>query len=406
MTSTDRTFLALLLACSFTACADGVPSLPNGAGGGAAGGSGGSSGSGGGGDPGGGMGALDGGLGGDDGQPPAWWGEPIEATPGEWTWIDFPDTFCADGSPTGLAVNLSPSPNPSGVFVFIEPGGACWDYEGCASGVAVHLDGFGQEEWDGSWGDIYKGIVPMQRDRMENPFRDAHQVFIPYCTADVLGGDRVTELVNNGGTKTRTMHYRGHHNVAEFLERLVPTFHDTPRVWLTGSSAGGFGAELNWFQFAERFGDVRVDVISDSGQPIMPPEETWATWLEVWGLVLPEGCDACTEGVTQTLEHGAATLLSNGARYGLITYDKDQVIGTFLGLSTAEHEAEVLELLADLDDPAYPNSDRADYFALSGYAHTTFISQFTTAESEDMKVWEWVTQFVNDDPALRSVGPD
>ncbi|MBC7173020.1 MAG: hypothetical protein H5U40_11350, partial [Polyangiaceae bacterium] len=302
------------------------------------------------------------------------------------------------------------SPNPSGLLIYLEGGGACWDYEACGTvgdyGLSFHLDGFDQSDWDGEWGSIYKAIVPFDRERAENPWRDAHHVFMPYCTADVFAGDRVTELFSNNGSKSRTMHYRGHHNFAEYLKRLVPTFHDTPRVWLTGSSAGAFGAQLNWFQASERFGDVRVDVISDSGQPVMPDPETWQTWLDTWGLVLPEGCTNCEDNISNILRYGAETILADGARYGLIAYDKDIIISGFIGISISEHEAGVHEVLDRLDDPSYPNSDRADYFAKDGYFHTTFLSGITTVDSEGVLLWEWLTQFVNDDPELRSLGPD
>jgi hypothetical protein len=40
----------------------------------------------------------------DAGPPP----EPITATAGSWTWIDFPDSTCDDGTPTGIGINRPP----------------------------------------------------------------------------------------------------------------------------------------------------------------------------------------------------------------------------------------------------------------------------------------------------------
>ena len=54
--------------------------------------------------------------------PPEWWGDPISAKPGEWAWIDFPDSRCADGSPTGLGVNLSPGATRA--LIYFEGAGA------------------------------------------------------------------------------------------------------------------------------------------------------------------------------------------------------------------------------------------------------------------------------------------
>jgi hypothetical protein len=64
-------------------------------------------------------GGLDGDLegggvegGGDDGGAPdssdgAAQGQPITAPDRVWTWVPFPNAFCADGAPTGIGVNLA-----------------------------------------------------------------------------------------------------------------------------------------------------------------------------------------------------------------------------------------------------------------------------------------------------------
>ena len=61
-----------------------------------------------------------------DAETNAEWGEPIQAKPNSWQWVPFPGTACADGSPTGLGVNLSPGATRA--FIYFEGGGACWDY--------------------------------------------------------------------------------------------------------------------------------------------------------------------------------------------------------------------------------------------------------------------------------------
>jgi hypothetical protein len=350
---------------------------------------------------------------GDDGIPGAqpWWGEPIVAEPDEWTWVDFPDTVCADGSPTGLAVNLSPSPNPSGVLVFLEGGGACWNYANCSLstgqvGLALHMDGYGRDEFEGTWGSAYTAMVPMDREDEANPFRDAHYVFLPYCTADVFAGDRTVELYSEDEATVKTVHFRGRRNMEEYLERLVPTFHDTPRVWLAGTSAGGFGAQLNWFLFAERWNGVRVDVIADSGQPINPPQETWEAWLEAWNLTMPPGCTDCEEGVDRILRYGAETLLADGARYALVAYRSDPIIAAFFGISVSEHEAAIDGLIEMVEDPSMPNREQARYFVIDGLFHTTFLTAFTTSEVDGVLLSDWIGQMVTDDPAWESVGPN
>src|SRR4051812_7393894 len=49
----------------------------------------------------------------------------ISAAPGQWTWVPFGDSRCADGTATGIGVNLA-GPTARAI-VFLEGGGACWD---------------------------------------------------------------------------------------------------------------------------------------------------------------------------------------------------------------------------------------------------------------------------------------
>src|SRR4051794_25698091 len=59
-------------------------------------------------------------------QPPL--GMAIDAPKGTWTWVDFPDSYCDDGSHTGIGIKKTDSKN---LLVFMNGGGACWDYLTC-----------------------------------------------------------------------------------------------------------------------------------------------------------------------------------------------------------------------------------------------------------------------------------
>ncbi|HYG66030.1 MAG TPA: hypothetical protein VD838_00175, partial [Anaeromyxobacteraceae bacterium] len=47
---------------------------------------------------------------------------------GEWTFVAVEGAACADGTPTGVAVNPGPRDD---VLVFLDGGGACLDYLTC-----------------------------------------------------------------------------------------------------------------------------------------------------------------------------------------------------------------------------------------------------------------------------------
>jgi hypothetical protein len=84
-----------------------------------------------------------------------------------------------------------------------------------------------------------------------------------------------------------------------FMGRIVPTFKSkVSRVLMTGASAGGFGAALNFSMVQDSFGDVRVDLLDDSGPPFddqgMAPC-VQKRWRDQWGFAnaLPPDCTEC-----------------------------------------------------------------------------------------------------------------
>lgn len=188
--------------------------------------------------------------------------DPIEADPLVWTYIEVEGTRCIDGSPAGFSIN--PNPDSPNLYIYMEGGGAC--FNGFCDSLFT---------WSGNTPND-TGIF--DRDNPANPVADWNLVYIPYCSGDVYGGDNEVMLAGE------MRYFYGYSNHAAYLELLVATF-DLDQVVLSGSSAGGFGALLNFAQTQDAFGDVPVTVINDSGPPlssdIFPPclqqlfRETW-----------------------------------------------------------------------------------------------------------------------------------
>ena len=67
---------------------------------------------------------------------------PITAPADTWTWVDFPESRCANDSATGLGVNLHPG--ATNVLVYFEGGGACSSADTCwgATPQAKNLNGY------------------------------------------------------------------------------------------------------------------------------------------------------------------------------------------------------------------------------------------------------------------------
>ncbi|NUP06231.1 MAG: hypothetical protein HOW73_09250 [Polyangiaceae bacterium] len=252
--------------------------------------------------------------------------EPIDAPTLEWTYIEVPGTRCMNGDTAGFGISINPdSPN---LMIYLEGGGACFndacDFSAFNIPFVPPPDGI------------------FNRANEGNPVRDWSMIYVPYCTGDIHGGDNEYEL---GGQMCQ---FRGYTNIAKYLEQWVPTFTDANTVLLTGISAGGFGAGLNFAQVADAFGPGhQMVLIDDSGPPlsnevISPCLET--TFREVWGLdktIIAACGDDCPD--PNDFASGVIDHIVNAypdARFGVFSNTADFVIRTFMGFGwgNGEHD--------------------------------------------------------------------
>lgn len=316
-------------------------------------------------------------------------GDPIVAPERTWTWVDVVGTKCADGSPTGIGVNLTKASDD--VLVFLEGGGACWNGASCWGPAPTAFNvvtGYGKTQFDTD--PQIPAIYLLDRGNSDNPFKDKNIVYVPYCTGDSYSGDNV-KILSYLGIDHET-HFAGHRNIALYLSRLLGTFPKAKRVWLAGDSAGGFGASFNFGTVQEAFAGARVDVIDDSGQPINPDPAKWTQWRTVWNMQLPADCTACTTGPAAFVDYYRAKYPKS--RFGLISFDYDVVIAPFMSLTLAQFHSELTSML-DHFDTSFTNGR---YFVLPGASHVGLVTP--TRELED-----WIKAMVTDAPAWSSVRP-
>ncbi len=322
-------------------------------------------------------------------------GAPITGlTPGVWTWVDFPDSACSDGSPTGIGV--SPGTGPD-LVLYLEGGGACSSAFTCFTLQTASLGPFGSAQF----ADLLPSRAPgslLDRTLPGSPFADATLVYIPYCTGDVHGGDRVATYEN----PNRTVHHVGHSNILAYLARLAPTFPDPRRLVVTGSSAGGFGSLVNYPTFRERWPRSQGFVIDDSGPPLPTDGGPLVIQpgLTAWGLseLLPTVCDdavACGRNLSLALKSLLGRYPDN--RFGLVSWSADPVISAFFGLSSSRFPVLLDELIASVIEPA-PN---ARAFVKSGSGHTLFGEP--TTEQAGVSLATWVGQEVEGSGAWATV---
>ena len=332
------------------------------------------------------------GTGGAGGSAPT--GDPIVAPAEQWTWIPFDNAFCGDGSTTGIGVSLSKK--SSRVLIYMEGGGACWSDLTCNTikTASNFTTGFGESNFKNTASNQL-GADFFDRTAADNPFKDYSMVYVPYCTGDIHGGDNT---VMYGGKPAKHV---GARNMAAYLERIVPTFPGAERVILSGASAGGFGAVLNWWQTQEAFGKIRVDMLDDSGTPMPPsiPIAVEADWRKQWNLAatFPPGCTECATRIDAILGFYAKTYPDH--RGALVSYTKDSVLPTFFGISQDKFAMGLEEQATTQFDPS-PN---LRYFIYAGSGHVLMTNPSITTKGVTLR--EFVTKMVTDDPTWNSVHP-
>lgn len=328
-------------------------------------------------------------------------GGPILAPEGSWAWAPVEGSQCGSGSTAGLGVNLAPGGDE--LFIYLEGGGACWNQGTCVPSLlqygplcdygtfcladaaggtqptAVHVTEWDPYPRDG--GGAFPGAVAMLSgiralDRADptNPFRDATFAFVPYCTGDLHAGSGTKtwpykyNLFDN--PKNFTVHFSGANNMELYLRRLRATRPNVTKIWLTGSSAGGYGATLNLERVKRSFPAAEVHLLADCS-PFVATSH-WEAWKSAWSLELPADCADCDAGMPQVVEH--LTRSHPTSRISLLAYDRDRVISWFFyappGLANfvTPPQAAYTAALGKLED-AYDAHANARYFNVPGEAH-------------------------------------
>lgn len=323
-------------------------------------------------------------------------GQPLLGTPGVWTWVDVPGTSCDDGSPTGVAVNPGPAGGP--LFVYFMGGGACWDATTClVLNTAVHGP-FGQAQWTAMGAPSVAHAL--DRARASNPLRDASYVFIPYCTGDLHVGSNV---VTYDALGPHQFAHVGRRNVEAILPRIRATWPGATRVVIAGSSAGGFGATLNYDIFRRAYPAAQVALVDDAGPLLegdgIPEDERaafWATWH--LGEVVDPLCADCRADLSRLYPALVAKYPQD--RMALLTSLQDQVIRTYFKIFFgAGFEQRLRALIADRLAPTATFRT----FAIPGESHTLF-GTMDTATAGGLTLEAWLAQMLAGDARWATVG--
>lgn len=316
---------------------------------------------------------------------------PIDTPANTWTWVEIPGTYCGNGSTFGFGVNRS-TLGPD-LFVYFQGGGACWDATTCfIQPSAVHV----QDTYDAQLFATEIGNPTVDHDDPANPLAAATFIWIPYCTGDLHAGSRTATYDVNG--TPRTLMHVGATNTQRFVDTLRASFLGAREVWLSGSSAGGYGATLNHDRFVGGWPDAEVHTLQD-GSPFIQPT-LWTTWQEAWSMQLLPSCTGCETSMPAVMDVLGARFPRS--RFGLLTYDDDAVIKTFFGFpATAGSMVAASNMLLD-NQYDLPNTKA---FMLAGTSHTMIAGLGTLQSPSGVRLADWVVQWASGAPAWATVRP-
>lgn len=323
----------------------------------------------------------------------------LTGTPGVWTWVDVPGMTCDDGTPTGVAINPAPGGTAGGdLVIYFMGGGACWDASTCfVLNTSLHGP-YGRAQWEGSGVSFF--AHPFDRSRASNPFRAASIVIVPYCTGDLHAGSHVATYDVAG---PRPFRHVGRLNVEAVLPRLRATWPTPAHVVMAGSSAGGFGATLNYALFRDTYPGATMSLVDDAG-PLLEgdgiPAAERAAWYAMWHLgdVVDPLCAGCAADLS--LLYPALTARHPRDRMALLTSLQDEVIGAyFLIPLAADLELRMRALIADRIAPSA--AFRA--FVIPGASHT-LLGAADTITSGGMTLETWLSRMHDGDASWATVG--
>ncbi len=330
---------------------------------------------------------------------------------------------CVDGDPYMYFARKGTSNN---LLMYYQGGGACWSDDSCfgipggGSICARTVDASDNPDT------VSTGFADYANP--SNPFHDWNVVFVSYCTCDVHWGDEQHNYAP--GVFAR---HRGRTNAAIAEKFAREHFLDPDQVFVTGSSAGSYGAIMNSYYLMKNvWPNADFSVLGDAGVGVITQQ-----WLDLyiqnWGLEanFPEDLPGVALPVTDLslvdLIDGLAAKFPN-ARFGNYDSSYDGGGGSQSNFfQVMRHPTPKSDILSDWpnywesacdwnacmrDFKAQNATDSSNYryFTGAGSRHTIFGSDKIYTETKSTTVGglgvtfaDWVSAMVGNTPAWVNV---
>jgi hypothetical protein len=336
------------------------------------------------------------------------------------------------------------------VLIYFNGGGACWDSMNCIEwpyvyavlktidpntkvSSALTYNPYITESV--SSGQLYDGATPdntgiFDFTNPKNPFKDWYVVYLPYCTGDLFWGAKdnaYPDTVGYFGGVPQTIHHRGFVNFQAVLKWVRDNFKAPLHVFVTGSSAGGYGAMMNYPFIRKAFPLTRVDMLSDAAMgitqdPYDPLNNFNAIANNVWNVqyptwIFPDGVlDLTSEDLYMNI--AAEYPLSKLAEY-TAAYDSTQswfyhlqldnnvenpyswydYTGTFSGYGVGIYDASGIWniIMNQFVHDIAATSPNYRYYMAKGTVHTILKRPefYTESSAGGVYFYQWLTSMVN-----------
>jgi acetyl esterase/lipase len=198
-------------------------------------------------------------------------------------------------------------------------------------------------------------------------------------------------------------HHAGRTDTVLFLARVAATWAKPTRVVVSGSSAGGYGATLNYDLLRRVYPSARMYLVDDAG-PLLEGDSVPATertaWFTSWNLdpIVTPLCPNCQTDLSAF--YAALTARYGKDRMALLSSLQDVTIRSYFMLTADQFQTALLGLVQDHLAPT------ADFraFLISGEQHTMLGMQ-DTATTGGVALESWLDDMVNDHAGWTTVQP-
>jgi hypothetical protein len=354
-------------------------------------------------------------CGGDPGPEPIL--NPVRESYNAWQKVEPPGVVCGNNSQYKFFVNYSDKSD--NLLVVLEPGGACWDYESCTgkNGIrgAANVDGLADDHHK-----LAPFISPfLNRDQESVSTGDWNFVYIPYCTGDVHTGNAVATYTDTATNDSVEFHHDGHHATQEVVAWLDANFTHVPKMFVTGCSAGGVGAMVNYHFLRKGIKAVEKGYMLDDSGPVFPSTGFSAplhakirgAWnIDSLGADMPAGFTFDDMGTINTAladefpkDRLAVTYFRRDLNFSLYSYER------FYNFPPKSEVLSMWDADTQLLTQLYDTRDNLHYFIPywrnlnDSHCTTLFSFAGSDIEAQNLELEQWVRDLLADKPLKSAI---